>query len=144
MPKNTNQDIKNLGFTQAMYAVIAPDDTAFEALIDAVLAEQALILEGRIGSTAYANVTSPTQDYVKRAEKCFAAAEMVQRRINIILGNAVGSGQEIDISHEGAQKKAYQNEADMWIGKVVAGSGADNQDFACGSLVTSHFGDEDA
>jgi hypothetical protein len=144
MPKNTNQDIKDLGFIQAMYGVIASDDLAFAALIDAVLAEQALILEGRIGSTAYASTTSPMKDYVKRAEKCLAAAELVQRRINVILGNAVGSGQDIDISHEGAQKKAYRDEADMWMGKIVAGAGQDNQDFACGSLVTSHFGDEDA
>ena len=144
MAKISYQEIKDLGFVQGMYPGLAGDETSFNALIASVIAEQAPLLEGRIGSTVYASTTAPTSVYVARAEKCRVAAEMVQRRINIILGNAVGNGQEIDISHEGAQKKAYLDESEMWIAKLATGVTSDSGEFACGSLVTSHFEEDTA
>jgi hypothetical protein len=142
MPKNTAADITDLGFTKEMFG--KEDDTAFEAFITAIISEQAGILEGRIGSTLYADTSLPNATYNKRAEKCFVAAEMVQRRINVILGNVVGNGREIDISHEGAQKNAYLREAEQWISRLVSGGGPDSANFASGALVTGHFGDDDS
>ncbi len=154
MPKNTNQDIKNLGFTQAMYEVIAADDTAFNALIDNILAEQAAELEGRIGTVAYNDGSSPNATYVKLAEKYLTAAEMLQRRINIILGNSQGADQEINTDNERKQRQDYLNKVfgnpdtdppvTGFIEKIASGSGTDSSSFVCGSLVSSHFGDDDA
>jgi hypothetical protein len=131
MAKITIDDILGLQFKKELYGIDLDDD--FDTFIEGVIAEQALIIEGIVGYSTYASATSPTKDFVKRAEKCYVAAEMVQRRINIILSNVVGAGNEIDVSHEGAQKKAYLDEAKMWLSRLT------NDDFACGALETSHF-----
>jgi len=133
MAKITITDITGLGFIKEMYSSLAPSEEEFEAFIGEIISEQSVILEGRIGSGMYASMVEPLAGFVKRAEKCLAAAEMVQRRINVILGNAVGAGQEINISHEGAQKKAYLDEAEKWIAKLGEG------DYAGGVVETTHF-----
>jgi hypothetical protein len=134
MAKIDVSDITRLGFIKEMYSSLASTEAAFEALIGEVISEQSQIFQGQIGSDVYAASTEPVSGFVKRAEKCLVAAEMVQRRINIILGNAVGNGQGIDISHEAAQKKAYLDEAEKWIIKLGDG------DYAGSVVETSHFG----
>jgi hypothetical protein len=141
MPKVTAQDIKNLGFTAEM---VNKTEEEFDDYLTDLIAGVALLFEGRIGSTAYASATSPGKDYVKHAEKCLCVEEFLKRVINTILQNVKGNGQEIDVSQERSQKKEYKDEADMWIAKIVAGASADSDDFAVGSLISSHFGDEDA
>jgi len=133
MAKTVTSDITGLGFIKEMYSSLASTDEEFEVLIGEVISEQSAILEGRIGQDAYTASTEPLASSVKRAEKCLVAAELVQRRINIILGNAVGAGQEINISHEAAQKKAYLDEAEKWIAKLGEG------DYAGGVVESSHF-----
>jgi hypothetical protein len=137
MSKTTAQEIIELGFAGEMFK--KTNESEFSDFITGIISERSLILQGRIGTTVYDNAESPTKDYVKQAEKCLVAAELVQRRINIILGNAVGAGHEIDISHEGAQKKAYRDEAEDYIAKLTGGITSDVSDFASGVLVTSHF-----
>lgn len=137
MPKNTNTEIKDLGFTKEMFKQAS--DAAFDTYIAAISAEQAKILEGRLGSTTYAAATSPEQDYVKRAEKALVAAEMVGRRINIILNNISGAGQEIETKNEDKQRDRYLEEAETFIDRLVSGVSADSESFAAGVLETSHF-----
>ena len=136
MPKVEAQEIMDLGFTAEMFK--KETGSGFSGYIDGIISEQSVILQGRVGTSKYGSTTSPAKDYIKRAEKCLVAAELVQRRINIILGNAVGAGREIDISHEGAQKKAYRDEADDLIAKLASNVTSDSNDFASGVLVTSH------
>ena len=133
MAKINTSDIIGLGFIKEMYSSLAPTEEDFETLIGGIISEQSAILEGRLGLDVYATPAQPISDQVKRAEKCLAAAEMVQRRINVILGNTVGTGQEISISHEAAQKKAYLDEAEKWITKLGDG------DYAGGVSESSHF-----
>ncbi len=152
MPKITAKDITDLGFTQAMFSVIAKTDTAFGELITGVIAEIALELEGRIGSTAYNDATVPNATYVKLAEKCLTAAEMLQRRINVMVQNVHGGGQEFSTDAERKQRQDYLDKVfgntranppvTGLIEKIVAGSSTDGADFSCGSVVTSHFGDD--
>ncbi|MDA8104673.1 MAG: hypothetical protein M0Z71_04770 [Nitrospiraceae bacterium] len=137
MAKVINQDIKDLGFTKELFN--KADDNSFSTFIDNIIAEQSLILSGRVGSSKYNSTDSPTKDYVKMAEKCLVAAEMVSRRINIILQNIQGSGQEIGTSVEKAQKKDYVDQAESWIAKIAASVTADSSSFASGVLTTSHF-----
>ena len=139
MAKITVSDLKSLGFTREMFVPIAADDTAFDDLLTTIIAEQALQLSGRIGTTAYNDAASPNADYVKMAEKYLSAAELIQRRINVLLGNSVSAGQELATANERNQRKDYLAQADGWIAKVVAGSTIDSADFASGALVTSHF-----
>lgn len=137
LPKITAQEIKDLGFNQAMFSVMAADETAFTALITAVITEKSDELQGRIGSTAYNDSAKLT--YVKKAEKCLSAAEMVQRRINIILGNTVSSGSEINTKNEQDQRKDYLTQAEEWIAKVAQGVTVDTGSFATGVSISSHF-----
>ena len=142
MPDITPNDIKDLGFTMEMFTLT--EETSFISFIDSIIEEQGDMLQGRIGNTTYSSSTAPMNKYVNRALKCLVAKEMVQRRINIILGKAVGAGQEIDISHEGAQKRAYHDEAESLIQRITAGQTSDTGDFASGVLVTSHYEEENA
>ena len=133
----TNPDIKALGFTQALFSVICADDPAFEALIDGIITDQSSELQDRVGATVYSAPANAT--YIKKAEKCLVAAELVQRRINIVLGNSQGAGQEISTANERNQRKDYLDEAERWIAKLASGVTVDSADFASGALVTSHF-----
>ncbi len=137
MAKTTFDDVDKLRFTKEMFSLT--DGGAFEDMVNEVISEQSGLLAGRLG-TLYDSETSPIKEYVKRAEKCLIAAELVQRRINIILGNAVGTGREIDISHEAAQKKVYLNEAqgDDGEGGLIAKI-LGSTDMAFGTNDSSHF-----
>lgn len=137
MAKVTSQEIIDLGLTAELFRATAESD--FLTLIDSVIAEQSVILEGRLGLSIYASATSPEKDYVKRAEKCLAAAEMVQRRINTIMANVVGAGQEIDISREGRQRNIYLKEAEELISRLVTGSSTDSGTCVFGVSLSDHF-----
>lgn len=137
MAKVVVEEINDLGFIAEMFG---KDAAAFDALISDVITEQAIILEGRVGADLYASTASPAKDYVKRAEKCLVAAEMVRRRITTILGNVTGAAFPISTSGEDRQKQAYMDEADMWISKVIVGATTDSNDFASGTVLTNHFG----
>jgi len=137
MAKITNQDIKDLGFTRELFN--RKSDTEFNTFIDGAISDEAASLEGRIGSTQYASADVTTAKYVKNAEKCLVAAEMVQRRINVILSANVGAGKEFSTSAERQQRKDYLDKAEEWISKIVNSVTTDVQTFSTGALVTSHF-----
>lgn len=136
MPKIVAQTITDLNFVPEMYGKTSAN---FSAFIDTVIAEQSKILEGRVGVSSYALTTSPAKEYIVRAELCLTVAEMIQRRINRILGNVVGTGNALDITMERKQRQDYLDEAEELILKIVAGVTADSSDFASGVLETSHF-----
>lgn len=136
MAKIVAQDIIDLNFIAEMFGKTSAN---FNAYIDAVIAEQGKILEGRVGTSSYALTTSPAKEYLARAELCLTAAEMIQRRMNRILGNVVGTGNALDISIERKQRQDYLDEAEELIEKIVSGVTADSSDFASGVLETSHF-----
>lgn len=137
MAKVTAQEIQDMGFVPEMFR---RDSINFEEYILDIISEQSGILSAEIGSDTYASTDSGIAAKVKRAERCLTAAELVQRRINVLLGN-VKAGAEIDISHEGAQKKAYRDEAAALITALTSSSGTSGtgSDFAAGVVVTSHF-----
>jgi hypothetical protein len=137
--KVTAQDIINLGFKKEPFKIV--NDGDFTTFINDVIADQALLLEGRVGSTTYALTTSPQKDYVKRAEKALCAAEMIARRINIILSNVTGAGQELDTSSEEKQRKTYLDEAENWVTSSVTYSDSPG-DCSFGAAISSHFGDQ--
>ena len=139
MAKIIASNITDLGFIPEMFG---KTDANFTAFIDVVIAEQSKLLEGRLGASQYADTTSPTKEYIARAELCKVAAEMIQRRINRVLGNVVGTGSALDIEMEKKQRQDYLDEAEMLIEKIVSGITADSSDFESGVLETSHF-DED-
>lgn len=136
MAKVTAQNIIDLNFVPEMFGKTSG---TFGTYIDAIIAEQAKLLEGRIGTSSYGSTTSPTKEYIARAELCLVAAEMILRRMNRILGNVVGTGNALDINMEKKQRDEYLDEANALVEKIVAGITADTDNFASGVLETSHF-----
>jgi hypothetical protein len=137
MAKTTFEDIEDLRFTKEMFNYKTEDD--FKSMVDGVIEEQEGLLKGRLGQF-YDSDVSPVKEYVRRAAKCLVCAEVIQRRINIILGNAVGAGRDIDISHEAAQKRVYLIEAqgDDGDGGLIAKI-LGSMDFAFGTSDSSHL-----
>ncbi len=127
------------GFNGTAWVTATSYACPFKTFIDGAIANQSKQLQGRIGLTRYNDTTSPNVDYVFDAELSLTAAEMVQRRINIVLGFSSGKDNPSDTRSEQQQRKDYLDQADMWVEKIVAGGGEDSVSFACGSLVTSHF-----
>ena len=130
-------DIINLGLTEEMYNAVL-NGTAFESLIGGIIENKASALEGRIGSALYTTTAQPNAANIKRAELCQIAAEMVQIRINIILGEIKGRGQEVDVRYlpEFTQRKAYLDEAEGLLSNLTISG------YSGGVCVTSHFGRE--
>ncbi|MDH4319880.1 MAG: hypothetical protein OEV73_00125 [Desulfobulbaceae bacterium] len=141
MGKVSLDDIKNLGFTPEQFSLTA---ATFDAWLQGVIDEQAMLLEVRVGATAYASAVTATAAYVKRAEKCLVAAELFQRRIVSIAGNAVPNGQEPETTALDKQKRAMLAEAQGLIDRLAASAVSDASDFACGAVITSHFEDDNA
>ena len=139
MAKATSQEIIDRNFVAEMFGKTSAN---FGAFVDTVIAEQSKILEGRVGVSSYALTTSPAKEYIARAELCLTAAEMIQRRMNRILGNVVGTGNALDITMERKQRQDYLDEADALVLKIVSGITADSDDFAFGYVKASHFGDD--
>jgi prophage tail gpP-like protein len=115
-------------------------EQTFPAFVQDVISEQADLLEGRVGSVAYADATKPRATYAKRAEKCMVAAELLKRRRNKVIADAKANGEEIKTGSLDTQIRDYSAEAEVWIAKVAAGVTADGGNFASGALVTNHFG----
>ena len=127
----------DLGFIAAMFK---KDDTAFGVFLAAIISEQSTLLQGRIGASNYNDASSPVKDYAKGAEKCLVAADLVQRRITILLGNAQGVGQELGTSEARAQMKAYSDQGEALIAKILSGaSTGSGSDIEVGTLVSDHF-----
>ncbi|MEW6115659.1 MAG: hypothetical protein AB1553_02005 [Nitrospirota bacterium] len=136
MAKVTNQEIIDFGFTKDMFR--QSDENAFKSYVDSIIAEIAAILSGRIGEALYSSAISPTAEYVKRAEKCLVAAEMLQRRINFYLGSVDGT-EGLDLFKVRRQREEYVTEAETLIAKIVAGVTTDSSSFSFGTVTTSHF-----
>ena len=130
MAKNDKDGVKAMGFSAVMFRI--ETDADFDTYIDAVIDEQSVLLNARIGSTAYDSKESPVKEYVKNAEKSLIAAEMITRRINIVLGNITGKGQEIDTKNEERQREAYTKAANDWIEKALSAMG----DAAAGGIAS--------
>src|SRR3972149_3629032 len=136
MPKITNTEIKDIGFTAEMFN--KTNETALNTFIDSIITEQSDILEGRIGSTLYASTTTPTSTYVKRAEKCLVAAELLTIRINYIVGNIDGENGS-DVVRIRNNIEAYMDKAEEFILKLVSGISVDDGGFAFSAVSSSHF-----
>lgn len=121
-----------MGFTGSMFGI--PHDEDFSSFVNAIITEQAAILEGRVGASVYASATPPTSIYVKRAEKAMVAAEMIDRRINNRLADVQSAGEAFDTTAEEKKRDKYLREAEDLIIRL------NSADVAVGYVETSHFG----
>lgn len=135
--KTTPQEIIDLGFVCEQFGVAS---ASFTAWLQAVLDEQEALLSDRV--TAATVATASLLTHVKRAEKCMAGAELMQRRINRISGN-VDADSAIIIAQLKKARQDYLDEAERIIPRLLAGSVSDGADFAFGQNTSSHF-DSDA
>jgi prophage tail gpP-like protein len=143
MPKTTTDEIIT-GLVIRPEMFYKQTEQTFPAFVNEVITEQAELLEGRVGSVAYADTTKPRATYIKRAEKCMVAAELLKRRRNHIIAQAKANGEEVKTVSLDAQIRDYSAEAEVWIAKVATGVTTDGGGFATGTLVTDHFGGQNA
>ncbi len=135
MARITSQDILSMGFTAEMLALDSQE--AFSGLLVNIIDEQAGLLSARIGPEAYSATTEPGSSYVKRAEKCFVAAEIVRLRIVTAMGNAVPNGDEPNTTPLERSRSSYLKEAEGLIDKIISGQVSDTSGFSSGVLITS-------
>jgi len=132
MPRVTVENIKDLGFTAGMFGL--DDTSSLELFLQDIIDDTSAVLEGITGTAVYNSVQTPTSGYVKRAEKCMVAAELLQRRINKVLNNVVAADDKISTKNEEKQRISYLDEAekliDILTGKTI---------FGFNILKTSHF-----
>ncbi|NOZ68010.1 MAG: hypothetical protein GXP46_01875 [Deferribacteres bacterium] len=128
----TVENIKDLGFTFQMFGL--DNESSLELYIQDIIDDAGAILEGVIGSTTYNSASSPTAGYVKRAEKCLVASELLQRRINRVLNNVTASDDKISTRNEEQQMQRYQDEAEKLISLLTG-----DTDYSFGIVKTSHF-----
>jgi len=132
MSKVNTDDIKALGFTPEMFGLA--DDASLDIFIQPVIDDASAMLKGILGASLYDSTTQPVAYQVKRAEACLVAGELMQRRINRILGNVTGAGEEINTRNESKQLDRYRIEAENLIA-VLTGDTSD----AIGINTSSHF-----
>jgi hypothetical protein len=144
VPRITYTDIvgpSGMGFTKEMFQITV--DADFQAFVTAIIIEQAALLSSRVGASVYADATEPAASRVTRAEKCFTAAEVLDRRINGRLANVQAAGEEFDVTSERRQRDDYRKEAESLIALLPPAASASNfGDVAFGSVISSHFGEE--
>ncbi len=134
MAKITADEIRKMKFGPEMFG---EEEEDFDAFINAKIDEQAGLLEGRIGASAYAATAKPMATYVTRAEKCLVAAEMVRTRINHLMGIAVrGADEAPDTRSLERQETRYRHDAEGFIVKIVAGVASDSNDFSSAVLIS--------
>lgn len=131
----TAADIVAMGFVFQMFGYSTEED--LNTLLTELIAEHGVILSGRIGATAYGTSDQPTSTYVKRSLKCSVAADLCQMRINRIAQD-IKQEDGSDAKKMRQQRQDYLNESELWIGKIEVSAGSGN-DFAVGTVVTSHF-----
>ena len=140
MTKTSPKTYMDMGFIKEMFSG-AEDLSAF---LKVAIDEQAGLLSDRIGEARYNSSVASIGRQVTRAEKCLVAAELCRLRKVKLVGVAKANGEEAKTTELNTQIKDYKDEAELWIGKVLAGSTSDADDFASGALVTDHFGGTDA
>lgn len=133
MAKITNSEINDLGFTWEMFGL--DNKPALDTYIDRIIISVSAVLNGILGS-GYDSVAEPTQGRVKRAEECLVAAELLQRRINRLLSNVTGAGEELNTGNEKEQKESYLEEARDLVDMMLGYTG-----FSFSAPNTSHFDD---
>ena len=135
MPKITSGDLATLGFTAAMFSL---DESGFAAMATELIAEQAALLEGRIGSLVYAATENPTAAFVKRAEKCLVAAELLQRRF-VIISQEIQAADGMDAFKLRKTQQRYLDEAESLIQRIANGTSSDSSGYSGSVATSSHF-----
>lgn len=128
MAKITTDDIKALGFIQEIFGL--SDASEFDAMLQNVIDEESAVIAGLLGSL-YNTESDPDKTYIKQLEKVSVAAELLQRRINRILSNVSGSGEEISTAHERKQRDDYLKQREQLFDTLLG-----DTNFATGALVT--------
>jgi hypothetical protein len=85
------EDVRNLGFNQSMFSALE-EVVDFDAFIQEILDENVDEIKEAIGSSVYDDATKLAD--VIRIEKYLAAADLWNRRANIVLTNRAISGSE--------------------------------------------------
>lgn len=123
-------EVKALGFTHEMFKKVCKEENAFGEYIQSILDENVGEVKDAIGATAYD--LAENEDRVKKIEKYLAAAELWDRRSNIVTGN-VTSSDDADGTTEEKRATRYRGFAEKEMGDMTG-----NIDMAISVVVTEH------
>ncbi len=123
-------DVKALGFTHEMFKKVCKEESAFGEFIQAVLDENVAEVKEAIGATDYD--LAANEDRIKKIEKYLAAAELWDRRSNIVTGNVTSSA-DADGTTEAKRAARYREFAWKEIGDLTG-----NIDMVMSTVVTEH------
>lgn len=90
MPKASPQEVIDLGFSHEMFAPVVSDDGGLNEIAAEILDENAAEVKEAIGASAYESADNLKD--VKRIEKYLAAAELWDRKANLVLKNRTVGG----------------------------------------------------
>lgn len=88
MPKVTIQDVTDAGFNAKQFGTPADWSTAGTGYVARLLADAETYVSDRVGSAAYAAASGAQALRLKRAELCYAKAELWRRRAAFLDANA--------------------------------------------------------
>jgi hypothetical protein len=115
-----------------------PYEAPFTTFIDKIITKKSTELAGLLGTSVYDTTNEPQQSWVKEAEECMVAAELLLRRINLKASNI--DGKDMDAFKLRRNMKHYKERYKELIGFL-----REETDVSFSSVTTSHFEDtEDA
>lgn len=147
MSKATVADVTALGFHRKTFEDLAPDDSAWSSLVQAILDEGATIVADRVGASVYAAASGLALIRLKKAEAAYAAQELFSRKENVVQ-RAVGdeSGARFYPSSENIKSRdRYRDEMDDHLAALGAAPYFDllpGGVTSAGVVDTSHFSED--
>lgn len=134
MAKASPQEVIDLGFSYEMFAPIVSDDGGLSEIAAEILDENVSEVKEAVGASAYESADNLKD--VKRIEKYLAAAELWDRKANLVLKNRTvgGSGTTLLNMTERILADDYRDRARKIIERLQG-----RQGFAVTAESSSHF-----
>lgn len=130
--KAAPKDIKALGFIFEMFKPLVTDEAAFISFVQTVFDDNVSEVKSLIGSTVYDDSAKAAD--VKRIEIYLAAAELWERKGNLVLKDRVISGETTVNMTESLKSDAYRDRARAIVDRLNGNSG-----IALSAEESSHF-----
>lgn len=134
MPKASSKEVIDLGFSYEMFAPLVSEEGGLSEIVTEILDENVAEVKEAIGASAYDNADNLRD--VKRIEKYLAAAELWDRKANLVLKNRVVGGDSGSLLNMTERLLAddYRERARKIIDRLQG-----RQGFAMSAESSSHF-----
>lgn len=129
------EDVMKLGFTFEMFRPTVAEEGEFTPFIQSVLDDNVAEVKALIGASVYDDAAKVSD--VKRLEVYLAAAELWERKGNMVLRDRVVSGDNSVNITESIKAEEYREKARAIVQRVQSSGGSSG--FASSVEESSHF-----